>query len=227
VEFTQVMAFGTRFEAHAMARSVNRLHTGVVGELGRDVGSYPAETAYRARDPELLLWVFATLVDTALALYPRLVGPLNRAEQRRYYAESKRTTPLLGLPRELVPRTLDDFEDYVQGMLAGSSLSVTPEARALGHGLLYLPAPAPVRALEPLGELLTAGFLPPRIRDEYGLAWDGARQRIFDIAVTSVRVALPLAPPSLRYTPWSRRAAARIALARRLGRRLQHDAVIP
>lgn len=216
VEFTQVMAFGTRSQAHAVARSVNRLHTGVVGQLGHEVGVFSADAAYRARDPELLLWVYATLVDTALVLYPQLVAPLNRAEQRRYYEESKRTTALLGLPREMLPRTLDDFEAYVDGMLQGPRLCVTPEARALGHQLLHLPAPAPVRLLYPMGEMLTAGFMPRRLREEYGFAWSARREGVFRFAVAVVRAALPIVPPLLRCTPWSRRAAVRLALAQAL-----------
>ena len=105
-------------------------------------------------------------------------------------------------------------------MLKSPRLCVTPEARDLGRGLLYLPAPAPMRTLQPLGELLTAGFLPPRIRREYGMAWDGVRQHVFDVSLASIRAALPLMPPRLRYTPWSRRAATRVALARELARRV-------
>ncbi len=210
VEFTQVMAFGTRAEAHAMARSVNRLHAGVVGELGRDVGTFSAQTPYRARDAELLLWVFATLVDSGLHLYPLLVGSLTREEQERYYEESKRTVVLLGLPPTLLPATLGDFETYMREMLASPALSVMPEARALGRQLLYLPAPAPLRLVQPLGEQLTAGFLPPRLREEYGYTWGARRERLLAVGTAAIRSLLPLVPPRLRYTHWSRRAMARV-----------------
>jgi uncharacterized protein (DUF2236 family) len=210
VEFTQVMAFGTRAEVHAMARGVNRLHAGVVGTLGHNTGAFSAETSYHARDGELLLWVFATLVDSGLDLYPRLVGPLTRDAQQRYYEESKRTVVLLGLPPELLPATLDDFEAYVRDMLAGPALCVTPEARALGRQLLYLPVPAPLRLLQPLGEQLTVGFLPSRLRAEYGYTWDTQRERLLNRGMATIRRLLPLAPPRLRYTHWSRRAAARV-----------------
>jgi uncharacterized protein (DUF2236 family) len=210
VEFTQVMAFGTRAEAHAMARSVNRLHAGVVGTLGREVGAYSTLTPYRARDGELLLWVFATLVDSGLYLYPLLVGPLSREEQERYYQESKRTVVLLGLSPALLPATLCDFETYIREMLASPALSVMPEARALGRQLLYLPAPAPLRLVQPLGEQLTAGFLPSRLREEYRFTWDARRERLLEMGTAASRRLLPLVPPRLRYTHWSRRAAARV-----------------
>jgi uncharacterized protein (DUF2236 family) len=210
VEFTQVMAFGTRTEVHAMARAVNRLHAGVVGNLGQDTGPFSAATTYRARDAELLLWVFATLVDTGLHLYPLLRGPLSREEQVRYYEESKHTVVLLGLPESQLPPTLDDFEVYVREMLDGPTLKVIPEARALCHQLLYLPAPAPVRLLQPLGEQLTIGILPQNLREEYGYTWDTRRERMLQAGLAAARHLLPLVPPPLRYTHWSRRAATRL-----------------
>jgi uncharacterized protein (DUF2236 family) len=91
VEFTQILAFGGRDEVHAITHHVNRLHHHVTGVLGEKAGRYTAETAYRAQDSPLLLWVYATLVDSALAVCPLLVGPISRADQRRYYEETKRT----------------------------------------------------------------------------------------------------------------------------------------
>jgi uncharacterized protein (DUF2236 family) len=209
VEFTQTLAFGSREEAHAIARQVNRLHHHVVGALSEAAGQYVAEASYRAQDADLLLWVHATLVDSALAIYPLLVGPLSRAEQRQYYEETKPMALLLGLPRERLPASLEDFESYVHAMLTGPALAVTPDARALCRQLLYLPAPALVRLVQPLGEQLTVGFLPPHLRALYGYRWGPARQRVFAAATTAIRHALPLVPPALRYTPWARRAMAR------------------
>jgi uncharacterized protein (DUF2236 family) len=214
VEFTQVLAFGSRDEAHAIARHVNHLHQRVLGVLEEPAGPYSAEAVYRAQDPALLLWVYATLVDSALALFPLLVGPLSRAEQREYYDETKRTVVLLGLPREMLPATLEDFESYVDAMLAGPELAVTPAALALSRQLLYLPAPAVVRLAQPLGEQLTIGFLPARLRALYGYSWGPKRQRAFATATTAIRLLLPLAPPRVRYTPWARRAMAQTQKAK-------------
>jgi uncharacterized protein (DUF2236 family) len=219
VEFTQILAFGSRDEAHAIARHVNRLHKEVAGALGETAGHYSAEAQYRAQDPELLLWVHATLVDSALAIYPLLVGPLSRAEQRQYYEETRRMALLLGLPREMLPASLEDFEAYVDTMLTGPALAVTPAARVLARQLLYLPVPAPVRLVQPLGEQLTIGFLPPRLRELYGYTWGPARQRVFAGAATAIRHLLPLAPPRLRYTPWARRAMAHVRQDRKMARR--------
>ncbi|HCJ35278.1 MAG TPA: DUF2236 domain-containing protein, partial [Ktedonobacter sp.] len=48
-----------------------------------------------ASDPELLLWVFATLIDTILYTYPIFIGPLSLQEQEQYYQESKTIGHLL------------------------------------------------------------------------------------------------------------------------------------
>jgi uncharacterized protein (DUF2236 family) len=221
VAFTQALAFGSRDEAHMLARHVNRLHQRVSGVLGQATEQYSAEATYRAQDPELLLWVYATLVDSALSVYPVLVGPLARAEQCQYYEETKRTIILLGLPREALPASLEDFESYVRAMLAGPELVVTPAARALSRRLLYLPAPAALRLVQPLAEQLTIGFLPPRLRELYGYTWGAKRQHVFSLGTATVRHLLPLAAPRLRYTPWARQAMAHAQQGQQLGSMLQ------
>jgi uncharacterized protein (DUF2236 family) len=212
VEFTQILAFGSRDEVHAIVRHVNRLHHPVSGALGEEAGHYTAEATYRAQDPALLLWVYATLVDSALAVYPLLVGPISRADQRRYYEETKRTAVLLGVPRDLLPATLEDFEDYVRAVLAGPDLIVTPAARILSRQLLALPLPQALRFAQPLAhslaEQLTIGFMQPCLRDLYSYTWGPRRQRLFRLGTTTIQRLLPLTPPRLRYTPWARRAGA-------------------
>jgi uncharacterized protein (DUF2236 family) len=213
VEFTQILAFGSRDEVHAIARHVNRLHHHVTGALGEEAGQYNSETPYRAQDPALLLWVYATLVDSAIAIYPLLVGPISRAEERRYYEETKRTAVLLGVPRVMLPTTLEDFEAYVHATLSGSALVVTPAARVLSRQLLALPLPRALRFAQPLAHYLatqiTIGFMQPRLRALYGYSWGPGRQRLFTLGTTTTRRLLPLAPLRLRYTPWARRALAR------------------
>src|SRR5215468_7746642 len=67
------IAFGPRAEALAAARGVERAHRHVRGRLAAAAGRYAAGTPYDGRDPELMLWVWGTLVDTALELTARFV----------------------------------------------------------------------------------------------------------------------------------------------------------
>jgi len=43
------------------------MHRQVRGKIAQPAGSYPAGTPYRADQPDLLLWVLFTLVDSAVA----------------------------------------------------------------------------------------------------------------------------------------------------------------
>src|SRR5579862_6631483 len=65
---TLEMVFGTMAQAREAARQVNRAHDRVRGVAG-GVG-------YHAGDPDLLLWVHSTLIDSALETYATFVRPL-------------------------------------------------------------------------------------------------------------------------------------------------------
>ena len=73
------VVYGTRPEAERIRRGVAAAHAHVHGELREHVGRFAAGTPYRADDPALTLWVHATLVDTALVVYSRFVGPISGA----------------------------------------------------------------------------------------------------------------------------------------------------
>src|SRR5438477_9238059 len=78
LEAETTLVFGTLEEAHATAARIRAVHERVTGP------------GYQANDPELLLWVHATLVDTALRVYTRFVRPLRPNEAEAYYDESTR-----------------------------------------------------------------------------------------------------------------------------------------
>src|SRR5690348_15205949 len=77
VQMVMAIVFGDRETALAAARSVNRVHGRVVGD------------GYRALDPELLLWVHATLVDSSLVTYETFVRRLSDTEREEFYQQSK------------------------------------------------------------------------------------------------------------------------------------------
>jgi uncharacterized protein (DUF2236 family) len=86
IRMTMAIVFGDRVTALAAARGVNQVHARV---QGRD---------YRALDPGLLLWVYATLADTALVTYETFVQPLMRGEREEFHEEFKLLGELLGIP---------------------------------------------------------------------------------------------------------------------------------
>jgi uncharacterized protein (DUF2236 family) len=189
VRMTMAIVFGDEPTARAAAQTVNRVHDRVRGE------------DYHAVDPDLLLWVHATLVDSALVTYATFVQPLRPAEREEFYQESKLLGELLLIPRDRFPARVRDFDAYVERMIQKGPVKVDVRARALGR-LVLRPRIRllPGAAMIPF-EIVTAGLLPPVLRDDYGLAWGAAQQRAFRVAVAAVPRMVKLTPPVLRVWP--------------------------
>lgn len=186
------VAFG---DTHAAAREINQAHRGVRG------------AGYRASDPKLMLWVGATLVDSALDAYARFLGPLTRPELEEFYRESKKIGPLLGVPESAYPETYDDFVAYWAEMLNGDELCVDDRARNLAADVRRPPS----LLLSPVWkvlDILTAGLLPERFREAFGLPWGVREQRAFRVLQAAIRASRHL-PRPLRVMPVARRAAHR------------------
>lgn len=186
----------------ALAR-LEAIHRRVAG-TARDA----AAVAYRADDPDLLLWVHATLVDSALAAYDRFVRPLSTAERRRYYDDTKKLGALFGVPEAKLPESYEAFGDYMTAMLASNAIAVGPTAIGLARAILH-PRPWFLKALAPLNILITAGLLPPELRRAYGLAWNRRREIALRCVAGSTRAVLPFVPSILRVAPHARAAEAR------------------
>jgi uncharacterized protein (DUF2236 family) len=81
-----LITFGTKAEADAAAEAV-QVHARVHGRTDMELGPFPPGTRYSASDPELMLWVHATLVHCSLTVYERFVHGLSREDEERYYRE--------------------------------------------------------------------------------------------------------------------------------------------
>ena len=182
------VVFGTRSRADAAIRRVNAIHAAVRGQL-------PDGAAYSAADPEALLWVHATLVDTALRIYARFVGPLSSDEERRYLLEAAEVAERLGvLPADL-PSEVPELRAWMAGMVETGRVRVTPAARRIARTVLY---PNATRAAARLGRR------PPR------LARHAARS-----AAPPVRHPLVRGPRARRRAPGGGHPASPAARSRR------------
>jgi uncharacterized protein (DUF2236 family) len=210
IELMAGLTYGDRDQANLSARTINRLHHGVTGTLPVAAGAFPLGTPYHARDPELLLWVWATLIDTILQMYPLFVGPLAPEDAARYYEEARTSIPVLGLPLRAIPPDLGAFHEYMRTKLASDQLAATPAALEVARIVMRMPAPWITRPAFLAAEQLTIGLLPPRLRDLYGFTWGPRRQRLLQIAAAGSRRLLPLLPPPVRVVPWARAAHRRV-----------------
>src|SRR5947209_5315121 len=169
------VVYGSRTEADRAAARVRAMHSKVSGRLSAPMGPFPKGTRYSALDPALLMWVHATLVDTALLVHDEWVRPLSDAERAAYYEDAKTCARLFGTPEEVMPPSFADFRAYMEEMLDGPELCATPTAREIAYTVLQPPLPMPLRLAISVVNLVTASLMPARMRREYGLAWDTPR----------------------------------------------------
>ena len=196
------------FDETALARAalerVQSVHRKVQGTIPA-AEPLAAGTPYDALDIDLLLWVHATLIDSAMAAYDLFVKPLAADEKLSYYDDSKKLAGLFEIPATLVPRSLVEFNRYLDRMLSGDDIAVGPTARALAEEILY-PRPWILRPAGPLFRLITAGLLPEKLQQGYGIGWNERKGKIFQLIAKSVRRLLPLVPGSLRIVANARAA---------------------
>jgi uncharacterized protein (DUF2236 family) len=201
LDLTLTVSFGDEDQRQNAVARVAATHRRVTGT--RDDGPY------RALDPELLLWVHTTLVDSALATYERFVGSIGPVARDRYHEEMKRQAVAFGIPKDRLPGSFAHFRRYVDRMVA--TLEVTDEARELSCGVLQPVMPAALGPVAQVTRFVTVGLLPERIRAEYGLAWGPARERVLAALATAIRAGIVLLPDLWRRWPHARDADRRLA----------------
>ena len=198
------IVFDENPEAQVSLERIKQIHRRVRGTV--EEGSVLlAGTPYDAQDPDLLLWVHATLIDSAIMAYELFVSPLSVEEKRQYYDESKRLALLFGVPEAKIPPSLDIFNGYMKEMIASDTITVGSAARAVANDILY-PRPLILKVGGPLSALITTGLLPLKLRREYGLTWNDRKQKVLELLGSLIRTILPIAPLTLRIAPHARSA---------------------
>jgi uncharacterized protein (DUF2236 family) len=198
------IVFDDTMPARAALERVKNVHRRVQGTI-LPAEPLPGGTPYDALDVDLLLWVHATLIDSAMVAYDIFVKPFVADEKHRYYDDSKKLAYLFEVPETLVPTSLADFDKYMESMLAGDEIAVGPTARALAEEILY-PSPWILRPAGPLFRLVTAGLLPKKLRAAYGLGWNDQKEKRFSLTARLFRRLLPFVPKTFRIVPNARRA---------------------
>ncbi len=184
----QKIVFGSAEES---IEALMRIYTRHVSVKGGAAGGY------EANDPALLFWVYATLTDSMHFAYRTFLPDLSRQEWDRFYEEGKLFGRLIGIPTEIVPRTLSDFDAWMQAAFAGDEIYISAAGREIGRSLLRMP----IGLAAPLTAFLAAATLPPRLRNEFGLPWGSRRQRLFDSIARGLRFLARHTPEVLHISP--------------------------
>jgi uncharacterized protein (DUF2236 family) len=209
--------FGSQEEAEETGRIVRAMHKRVRGKTPAEYGPIPKGTPYAASDPELGLWVLATLADSAVVYYERIFGSLTPDERERYWREYRQVGELLGLPPDSMPATHADLKNYVTGRLGDGSLWISDDRRDQAERMILDPPwSGLVRvAATPVTEtvrLISTGLLPPEIRRLFGFSWDPGREALLRSTLLQLRVGARFWPDVVRLHP-----AARVAAGERYG----------
>jgi len=197
-DLTLTWVFGSRDQALEAARVVNRRHDTVNGP------------GYSAKDPELLLWVQATLVYAAIRAYRAFVAPLSDEDANRYYEDTKEIGVLLGLSPSMYPPDLAALNGYIEAMIDAGEVRVSADALRMGRIVQQPHFPGvPRMAFTPL-KTITAGLLPPRLREQYGLAWRRPDRLLFESCQAILPAFLRITPAPIRFLPPARQAYRRL-----------------
>ena len=201
------IVYGTTSVARAEIRRLNALHRAIVG------------AGYSARDPELSMWVHATLVDSTIVAYDAWIERLARDRRAAFYLETRPIGRAFGVPDSLLPPDLDAFEAYVEAMLAPDGpVQVSPTARALARTVLHPPLGPLARWLPSAPGVASifarvppaaydwtlwpaVALLPPTIRAGYGLSWSLRERLVSQWLVAGWNAWRPMLSTAFRQMP--------------------------
>ncbi|MEX0984026.1 MAG: oxygenase MpaB family protein, partial [Actinomycetota bacterium] len=186
---------------------------------------------YDALDPDLLLYVHACLVDSALLFERLTVGRLDDAGRERFHREQMLAAEMMLVPREKIPPTVPALRSWLADLERRGDLQVTPGARRVYDLFLDPPKEAEWRPILRGVSRLAFGTLPPRVREMYGVTMSPAKATAMRASFAAIRAGRPLLPARFRYlapyNEWRMRergieppadvARARRALGIRLG----------
>jgi len=190
---TYTITFGTRAEAEAAAERINDVHARINGI--DDVTGL----AYDALDPDLLLFVHACLVESALLFERLTVGGLDDRGRQRFHEEQTLAAEMVRIPRDRVPPTVAGLRAYLREVETSGILRATDSARRVAALFHDPPREAEWRPVLAGVSRLAFWTLPPSVRALYGVELTPARRRAMRATFAAIRAGRPLLPPRYRF----------------------------
>jgi uncharacterized protein (DUF2236 family) len=187
------ITFGTKREAETAAARINEIHERIRG-VDRVTGR-----PYDALDPDLLLWVHACLVQSALLFERLTVGHLDARGRQRFHEEQMLAAEMVRLPRERIPPTVEGLDDYVEAVVASGQLLVTDAARSVAELFLDPPREAEWRVVLGGVARLAFGTIPDPLRSSYGIPSGPLHRAAMTSTFAALRLGRPFLPARFRF----------------------------
>lgn len=127
---------------------------------------------YAPNEPDLLLWVHATLVWAVLAACERWGPRFTPAERDRFVDEQRTSARLVGIDPDAAPRSVAELDSYMEGMQP--RLGYVTATRFMREMMAPPKLPfTPAGLVQLVMTRAAVDLLPPVIQDLYGFRWSG------------------------------------------------------
>ena len=193
--YLAVALVGTEDEKKAYRHAIDQVHAQVYSTPKSPV-------QYNAFDRDLQLWVAACLYWGFADTWRQLRGEPDPASAAIFYERAAALGTTLQVSPERWPSDLAAYQAYWQQELA--RIHIDPPVRAYLTDiadLKFLPAVFSC-TLGPLNRFITAGFLPPQVREQMHFTWGAEQQKKFDRLITVIGSVNRRLPRAVRQLPF-------------------------
>ena len=200
--------FGNAAQARNVGERLYKIHGSITGTYLTQEGNPDTERHYSANDPDLLLWVHATLIHTSTLVYETMLGPMSTDLRNRFYQENKVAAILMGIPPDTYPIDYEAFSRYFESVLSDGTLYVSDYGFKTGKAIIDHES-SPTRIVK----YLAAGMLPVHLCKSWGVA--KTEDSEIRVSKTLKRIGLfyRILPPFIKYAPAYHQARYRVAKA--------------
>jgi uncharacterized protein (DUF2236 family) len=190
------ISFGDGRQARSAAESVARLHATVRGSAV-DLG-VPGAPTYSANEPELLMWVVATLVTASIDGYRACVGSLSESDCQGFYGDMRRFGSFFGLDPGHGPQNWADFLGYWQTMVADESMGSHELSRRMAWAVASPQTWWLKVAMRPM-RFAVSEVLPPAMARRLGFRSTAASRLCLGVTQRVCRAMVPRLPARVRF----------------------------
>jgi uncharacterized protein (DUF2236 family) len=195
---TNQIAFGRLSQARIVSEQVAARHRKVRGIVSTGVGD---PRTYSAFEPDLLLWVLATLITAAINGYELIYGELPIARKEAFYRDMCQFGTYFGVPISLSPKNWSAFDVYYASTLEGELLASHRLCGELARAVIHPQDTVAAAILGRTIDFVVVETLPPRIRERLGLKSTPLSRFFMRLARRVLPKVFPALPAKVRFYP--------------------------